>query len=189
MNQETSRTTRPRMLVWALAAIVLFMGASKGEAQSKLTYAQSIFLLKALKPSLKSLGVIASTLTDQEIKSIGKAALGQGIKVTVAKVTDVREISSLYKMLVSEHNAELVWIPDKSDEVLLGVGFEFLRENTILDRVGLVVPTRDLVAKGALCSVESANEKVVVYLNKRIAQVDGINLPSNQDPSVQYVVQ
>ncbi len=189
MEQGTNRAIGPRTLVWVLVLTLAFVGASKAQAQEKLTYAQNIFLLKALKPSLKSLGVIASTLTDQEIKAIGKAAMGQGIKVTVAKVTDVREISGLYKMLVTEHGAELVWIPDKSDEILLGVGFEFLRENAILDRVGLIVPTRDLVAKGALCSLESANQKVVIYLNRRIAQVDGINLPTSQDPSVQYVVQ
>ncbi len=189
MEHVTNRVINRRPLLWILAMTLILMCASKGEAQTKLTYAQNLFLLKTLKPSLKSIGVIASTLSDQEIKAIGKAALGQGIKVTVAKVTDVSEISSLYKMLVTEHSAELVWIPDRSDEILLGVGFEFLRENTILDRVGLIVPTHDLVAKGALCSLEPANEKVVVYLNKRIAQVDGINLPTSQNPSIQFIVQ
>jgi len=120
---------------------------------------------------------------------IGRAALGQGIKIAIAKVNDVSEISSLYKSLITEHSAELVWIPNVNDDILLGVGFDFLRENTILDRVGLCVPAKELVAKGALCSVESQNEKVVVYLNKRIAQVDGINPPTSQDPTIQYVVQ
>ena len=188
IRQALEQRIGPSLLRALLVVTLLLMTASGADAQSKLTYAQNIFLLKTLKPSLKNIGVIASTLSDQEVKAIGKAALGQGIKVTIAKVTDVSEISGLYKMLINEHNAELVWIPDRSDEILLGVGFEFLRENTILDRVGLIVPTKDLVAKGALCSLETANEKVVVYVNKRIAQVDGINPPTSQDPSVQYVL-
>jgi ABC-type uncharacterized transport system substrate-binding protein len=169
--------------------MALSIATSSAESQSTLSYGQYMYLLKSLKPALKNIGVMASTLTTEEIESLGRAATGLGIKVTVAKVTDARDIAGLYKTLVSEHRAEVIWIPDAADKLLLGVGFEYLRENTILDRVGLCVPARELVSDGALCSFKHDNQKFIVYVNRRVAQVVGINLPTNQNQDIAYVAQ
>jgi ABC-type uncharacterized transport system substrate-binding protein len=162
--------------------------ASPARSQTRVTYSQHLYLIKSLKPSIKIVGVIASTLTPEEIESLARAATGLGVKIVVATISDARNISSSYKNLIREHKVEIVWIPDGGDKLLLETGFEYLRENTILDRIGLCVPSKDLVAAGALCSFENENGKFNVYVNRRIAQVDGITPPSEQDPKIAYIV-
>jgi len=168
--------------------IAFFFILANAMSQTKVTYGQYMYLMKSLKPSLKNIGVMASALTPEEIASLGRAANGLGVKLIAAKVTDVRDISSLYRRLVDEHKVEILWIPDGEDKLLLGVGFEYLRENTILDRIGLCVPSRELVSAGALCSFERLNGKLAVYVNQQVAEVVGINLPSEKSASIAYIV-
>ncbi len=159
---------------------------SVSTAQVKTSYGQNMYLMKALVPTLQHIGVLSSTLKEDEIESIARAAKGLGIKVSVARVTDARDLAGLYKRLTKEYRAEMVWIPDAADRLLLGLGFEYLRETTVVDRIGLCVPAREFVSRGALCSVERENGKLTVYLNRRVANVDGIKRPAAE--SAEFVV-
>jgi hypothetical protein len=70
---------------------------------------------------------------------------------------------------------------------MTGIGFEYLRESALADRVGVFVPQESMLAKGALCFVTTSGGKIKVYINQRIAQVIGATIPS--DPSAdRYVV-
>jgi ABC-type uncharacterized transport system substrate-binding protein len=187
---ESKNTIVSQRTVVAVLALGLLTMSVVGvmHAQTKLTYGQTIFLMKSLKPALKSIGVMESTLSTEEIEGIVRAASGQGIKVTIAKVEEARDISGLYKELVAKHAVDMVWIPDSTDKLLLGIGFEYLMENTILDRVGLCVPDRKLVERGALCSCVHENDKFTVYVNQQIARIEGLIPPTALDPAIAYVV-
>lgn len=185
LGKEATKTIRI-----AITCVLTFCGLVMprvAQSQAKVTYGQDIFLLKSLKPSLKNIGIMESKLFSKDIESIARAAAGQGIKITVAKVIDVREISGLYKSLVLDHHVEMLWIPDAHDNLLLGIGFEFIQENAILDRIGLCVPVKDLVDRGALCSIEEESGKLIVYVNQRIALIDGLQSPTSQNPAIEFV--
>jgi hypothetical protein len=145
--------------------------------------------MKTLKPSLKRVGVITFNLTDDEAQKIARAGMALGVKTTVAHVNDNNEISGIYRKLVAEDNAEIIWILESDEKLILGVGMEFLLTSTIEDKVGLCVPTRDGVSKGALCCLQMENNKYTVYVNQRIAGVVGAAVPSQQDSKITYIVQ
>ena len=167
--------------------VAVVVGAAQG--QEKVTYGQNMYLMKSLLPSLQNVGVIASTLTQADIQSLGRAAAALGLKVSVAQVTELRDVAAMYKRLVNDYRVDMIWIPDKNDALLLGIGFEYLRENSIVDRIGLLVPARQFVSKGALCSLERDNGILTVYFNKRVASVDGIKTPAQQGDGITYVLQ
>ena len=176
-----------RLAVAVTLLLSVVVGGARG--QEKVTYGQNMYLMKSLLPSLKNIGVIASTLTQADIQSLGRAAAALGIKVSIAEVTEIRDVASMYKRLVNDYHVDIIWIPDKNDQLLLGIGFEYLRENTVVDRIGLFVPSKKFVTKGALCSLERDNGQLTVYFNQRVASVDGIKTPAQQDNSVTYVMQ
>jgi len=157
--------------------------------QAALSFGQQVYLMKTLKPSLKSIGIISFNLTDEEAGKLARAGLALGVKTTVARVNDNHEISDLYRKLVGECNAEMIWIPENDDRMIRGVGMEFLLSSAIEDKVGLCVPTRDAVSKGALCCFQMDKNKYTIYINQRIAGVVGAAVPSQQDSRITYIVQ
>ncbi|HTY38092.1 MAG TPA: hypothetical protein VMH23_13325 [Bacteroidota bacterium] len=151
------------------------------------SYGQQVAVAKALKPGLTTLGIFATNLSDKAIEQISRAAAGQGVKVVVAKPQDAGQVSAFYTKLVSEKKAELIWLPDASDNMLLGIGFEFLRAKALGDKVGLIVPQESLVASGGLCTVQLDGGKVKVIVNQKIAQMIGLSVPSDAGESITYV--
>ncbi len=161
--------------------------ASDAAAQLKPTFIQQIYIMKLLQPNLKIIGVLGSDLTEKEIQDIKRAGLGQGIQIVFGLPKDPREISSIYKNMVAEMKVQTVWIPEANDGMMMGVGFEYLRTNTLLDKIGLCIPNPDLLSSGAFCSVQIENGKVTVYVNQKIAALLGARIPTDETSSVTYV--
>lgn len=175
--------------IFLFAGFVVFGGSTSIlRAQTLASRSQQIAAMKTLKPGLKSIGVMASTLTDNDLQEITRYGLGQGVEMVFARPKDSRDISMLYKKMVEEKKVQMIWIPDPNDATMLEAGFEFLRENTLLDKIGLCVPKEQLIQSGALCGVYKDIGKVVVHVNQKIASVLGVVIP--QEPgSITYVVQ
>jgi len=133
--------------------------------------------MKALKADLTVIGVLGSSLTDKTIEQIVRAGVGQGVKIFVARPNDPRDIAQFYKKLVEEKHVQMLWLPDPTDRLMLGVGFEYLREMTILDGVGLWVPQTELVSSGALGSAMTESGKLKIILNQRIAEKLSVRVP------------
>ncbi|HTX18070.1 MAG TPA: hypothetical protein VMG34_05345 [Bacteroidota bacterium] len=173
----------------ALAAIfaISVVVATIAHAQGKPSYGQQIAVLKLLQPDLKVIGVMSSNLSDKEIQDITRAGLGQGEQIVVGIPQDPRDISQVYKKMVSEKKIQILWVPKSNDDLMMGVGFEYLRTNTLLDKVGLCIPDPSLLASGALCSVQIEGGKLTVYVNQKIASVLGAHVPTEESSSVTYV--
>ena len=169
-----------------ILCIVLF-AAADASAQTTASYGQQVAVAKSLKPGLTTLGVFGSNLSDKTIEQISRAAAGQGVKIVVAKPQDAGQVSSFYTKLVSEKKAELIWLPDASDNMLLGIGFEFLRVKALADKIGLIVPQESLVASGGLCTVLLDGGKVRVIVNQKIAQMIGLSVPADNNESITFV--
>ena len=189
MNQQTSHPLPSLRATIVVVCICVGLVSITMHSQTKPTFGQQVYLMKTLKPSLKRVGIITFNLTDDEAGKLSRAGMAQGVKTTVARATDNHEISGLYRKLVSEYNAEMIWIPESDEKLFLGVGMEFLLASAIEDKVGLCVPTRDDVSKGALCCFQMENNKLTVYVNQRIAEVVGAVVPSQQDSKIAYIVQ
>jgi ABC-type uncharacterized transport system substrate-binding protein len=169
--------------------IVLFscIGAPILPAQTVAGYSQQLFALTKLMPSAKAVGIISNTATESFIQSMSRTGHSFGVKVIIAKANNPREIPELYQTLL-KNNVRLIWLPDKDDVMLLEKGFEFLREKTLEDKVGLCVPVSRLVSEGALCCVQTDGTKLLVTVNKRVAQVVGVTAQDDANDSIKYSV-
>ena len=134
----------------ALALALVFFAVSMVFAQNTAGYAQLIYVSKMLKPDLKTVGVISATMTDKETEKATRAGMGQGVTVVIARPKGVGEISSLYKRMVSEKKIQFILLADPADELMTGLGFEYLREAALADGIGIVVVTESMLSGGAL---------------------------------------
>jgi hypothetical protein len=170
----------------AIAACVFLFSISS--FAQKATYGQQVAVMKILKSDLKTIGVIGSNVSDKMTTDLTRAAVSQGVTVVIAKAKDAREVASLYKKLVSERKIQVLWVPDAGDDVVMGLGMEYLIENTAMDRVGLCVPAKNLVAGGAMCSVQVEDGKLTAFVNKKIAAVVGASVPAEAG-GINFVMQ
>ncbi len=170
------------------AGLASLLSPELATAQAKAGYGQQLFLLKSLKPSAKTVGIIGAALTDTDVQALSRAGMGIGLTVVVARPTNARDVAVLYKKLVGDSKADMILVMAGGGDWFSGASVEFLRENAILDRVGLCVPSLDQLQGGALCSVQSENGKLVVHVNQKAANVVGAVVPSEQNSSIAYVV-
>lgn len=174
-----------RLANFSLAATLTFVALAV--SQTPAPYTQQVAVMKLIRPGLTTIGVMTSSLSEKSIENIVRAAEAQGLKIIIAKPQQPSEIAELYDKLVGGKKIELLWIPDPSDKMLLGMGFNFLREKALGDKIGILVPTEDLVSSGALCSIMKDNGKLMAYVNERIAPLVGASVPSGPPSSVTYI--
>ena len=106
---------------------------SHSSLAQKASLGQQVAVMKALKPDLKVIGIISNNISDKLTADVTRAGLSQGVTIVIAKAKDPRDVSSLYKKLVSEKKIQMLWVPDPSDDVVMGIGMDYLRENTAMD--------------------------------------------------------
>ncbi len=159
-----------------------------GFAQSPITYGQQISILKSLKSDLHVIGVMAGNISEKDISNFSRTAQQQGIQVFVAQPKDPREIPDLYKKLIREKKAQLILIPNADDALMLQIGYEYLKENAIVDKVGVCVPDVSLISQGAFCFITKENGKFTVYINERVSSYVGAAVPKEENPSINYVL-
>lgn len=171
----TNHSRLGKTKIFQIAVLIVFI--SLPLLAQKASLGQQVAVMKALKPDLKTVGVLSGNMTDKLSQDLTRAGISQSITVVIAKPKDQREVAGLYKKLVSEKKIQMLWLPDGGDEVTSGVSSDYLRENTAMDGVGLCVTEKNLVVGGALCSVQLENGKLTVYVNKKIASVVGVTIP------------
>ena len=186
MEKDGRMFLRIRILFFS-ALLFLLLDVPTMTAQTSAGYAQQIFVMTKLMPSVKSIGIISNNVTEVFTQATARAGLPFGIKVFVAKADKPRDIPELYRMLVKK-GVKMIWLPDKDDEMLLNMGFEYLRETTLEDKIGLCVPVSKMVSEGALCCIQSEGNKLTVYIDKRVAQVVGAAVPDDPTNAVKYVL-
>ncbi|HTY09825.1 MAG TPA: hypothetical protein VMF88_02025 [Bacteroidota bacterium] len=166
---------------------LILSGAHHIEAQSKPSYGQQIAVIKILQPDVKIIGVMGATLSEKDVQDITRAGLAQGMQIVVGLPQNPREISDIYKRLLNEKKIQVLWVPKGSDDMMMGIGFEYLRSTTLLDKIALYIPNPDLLPSGALCSVQMESGKLTVYVNQKIATLLGARVPAEQSESVTFV--
>lgn len=155
----------------------------------KVTYGQHIAIVKSVKANVTTVGVISSKLDDKAIEGWTRAGLALGVKVIIGIPKTIRDVPSVYKTLVKEKKVELLIIPDADDEVMTGMGFDYLRETALNDQIGIFAPKPDMVSNGAVCTVINDGGKLKALVNQKLAQMLGLTVPTETGPSITYVVQ
>ncbi len=171
-----------------IAALLTAMGIIQtiGFAQGA-SFGQQIAILKMVKPDLEVIGIMTTTISEKDISSYTRSALQQGVKIFIAQPKDARDIPVLYKKLITEKKAQLIFIPSSEDKTMLEVGYEFLKENALLDKVGICVPLSSLMSNGAFFALDKTDGKLTAYVNERVASIVGAMIPKQENPSITFV--
>jgi|SRR5208283_3610837 len=178
-----------RLLAILPTLLMILLVMSNAAAQSKPSFGQQIAVMKLLQPDLKIIGVMGTGLSEKEIQDITRAGLAQATQIIIGLPQDPRDISQIYKKMITEKKVQIIWIPNANDYMMMGIGFEYLRSNTLLDKIGLCIPDPALLSSGAFCSVQIENGKVTAYVNQKIASLLGVRIPVDAGSSVTYVSQ
>lgn len=166
------------------SALLLLSTAAVLNAQSA---GQQVAVMKMLLPGTTAIGVLSGSMTDKKVEDLTKAGTAQGVKVIVARPKEPREVGALYKKLISQEGVRLILVPDSEDPLVLGIAFDYLREQAVQDKIGICVLDEDLVAKGALCAVQLKDGKVQVSVNQKMAVLIGATIPPEGTSSVSFV--
>lgn len=171
-----------------ITTVLLGLGVvSQMAAQTQAGYSQQIFAMTKIFPSAKIIGIISNKATDSFMQSATRAGLPFGMKVIIAKAKSPSEIPNLYHTLLKD-GVKIIWLPDKNDEMLLDKGFEYLREITLEDKIGLCAPVSHMVSEGALCCIQVEENKLTVYIDRKVAQVVGVTIPDDPTGAIKYVL-
>jgi hypothetical protein len=175
---------------YAMSAFVIlgvFIGTfAESQAQSPATYAQQIYAMKMIQGNLNTVGVMGNSLTDDQMQQLTRAGHTQGVRVVIGKVDNARDISGVYRAMVGSEKVQVIWLPDPDDKMIMSSGFDFLRQNTIADRVGLYVPAADYVTNGALAAILTNGGNIEIHYNSRIAGRVGVSMPGD-DSTVTFI--
>ncbi len=171
-----------------MLAVMIVVGVGLPvRGQNQPTLGQQVAVLKALNPGISTVGVLASSVSEKRMEEITRAGMGQHVEVIFARPKDARDVASFYRQLVSEKGVKVLWLPEDDDNLVLGVGFDYLREQAISDKVSICVVDESLVSKGALCAMEVKGGKVTAVVNQKLAALLGVNVPSAQG-SIAYLL-
>jgi ABC-type uncharacterized transport system substrate-binding protein len=177
---------RIQMVIISIVLLSILL-ISMTAAQTTAGITQQAYALAKIMPTVKTIGIISSKVTESFMQSTTRAGFSNGMKVIIAKAHSPREIPELYHTLLKD-GAKMIWLPDKDDEMVLDKGFEYLRESTLEDKIGLCVPLSKMVSEGAFCSVQIEGKNLTVQVNKRVAQVIGAAITDDPSSSVKYVL-
>lgn len=171
-----------------LFTLLLLLQPQAAIAQ-KVAHGQQIAIAKVIKPGLTTIGIIGSKLDDKSIEGWTRAGLALGVKVIIGLPKNVREVPQVYKTLVKEKKVELIIIADADDDLMTGMGFDYLREVALNDQIGIFAPKTEMVNNGAVCTIVSEGGQLKAIVNQKIANVLGLSIPTDAGPSISYVVQ
>lgn len=176
---------RKNAVIFLTLSLLVF--TFNGQAQSNPPFLQQIFVMKEIHPDLKTIGVMGSAISGSERQEITRAGYSQNINIIFGLLQSIRDVPTVYRQLVSDHSVDIIWVPFHNDHVVIQDGFEYLRQNTLRDRVGLYVPLSDLVAAGALASIQNSGGGIVIYMNERVAEVVGVASAVEENDAITYV--
>ena len=186
MKSNHTPRFRPRTIIVLMIAVALAI-STIAYGQQPAAMSQQIYMMKTLKPGLKTVGVMGTKLSDKDLQEITRLGLGFGVEFVFARPVSPKDIALFYKQLLKTRNIEMLWLPDVGDEAMLRIGFQFLRENTVLDGIGLCTPLKDQVDAGALCSMQKEDGNIIVYINRKIAVALNVSIPNDPGSPILYI--
>jgi hypothetical protein len=178
--------TMKQLMVVLIVGLLLF-SVSAGIAQNTPGYPQMVYVAKMLKSDVKTVGIISATMTDKDVERGTRAGMGQNVAVVIARPKSAGEIATLYKRMVSEKKVQFILLTDPADELMTGLGFEFLREAALADGVGIIVVSEPLLAGGALACVINEGGQTRAVVNHKVATVLGISPAQGGETPLSYV--
>ncbi len=174
-----------RSLTLALAALILFAAAQPAnESTMSASFHQQLFVLKALKPGIKKVGLFvdASFAADAaQMEAVTRAAAGSQVSIHIAPVASVADVASKFRTLDGD-GIDAIWVPISQGNMAQGSARTFLVENAARKRLPLFGPDRSWVDAGAVGAFDGA-----LMLNQRTLTALSLTVPASLAASAQML--
>lgn len=176
----------PRTLL--LPALLLLVAATPFAGEPA-THNQQLFVLKSLKPDVKTVGLLVSgsfAADSESMTSVSRAAAGAGFKVILGTVESVRDVASKFRDLRAE-GIDAVWVVETGGLMNDRATRSFLIDNSARGRLPLLAPNATWVSEGACASVEKGGAGLSVSLNQKVLSALSITVPESLKGSAQML--
>ena len=174
--------------VGIIAGAIMCIIADLQAQEGALTPMQQLAVMKEIKPATKVVGVLCNVEQNEAfIKKANRAAASLGLQVIFADVKQVKDISTQFRLLASSHDMDFLWIINVDEVVMSNLGKEYLFKNSVLNRIPISVPTRELVAEGGTFYAELEEGKIKLTINQKVAQALQLMVPEQYKATVNYV--
>ncbi len=175
-------------LVGLIAGTIVCIIAEIQAQEGALTPMQQLMVMKEIKPATKVVGVLCNVEQNEAfIKRANRAASSLGLQIIFADVRQVKDISTQFRLLSSSHDMDFLWIINVDEIIMSPIGKEYLFKNSVLSRIPVSVPTRELVAEGGTFYAELEEGKIKLTVNQKIAQALQLTVPEQYKATVNYV--
>jgi hypothetical protein len=175
-----------RSTALALVAVFALVAAtpSNGPASMEASFHQQLFVLKALKPDIKKVGLFVDAAFAQDasqMDAVTRAAAGSQVKIHLATITSVADVASKFRALESD-GIDAVWVPESTGNMGQSAARTFLVENAARKRMPLFGPNRSWVDAGALGAFEGG-----LVINQRTLNALSLAVPASIAGSAQML--
>lgn len=174
-----------RSLSLALVGLFLLVAARPaGDVATAASFHQQLFVLKALKPDIKRVGLfVDDAFADDEsqMEAVRRAATGSQVTIHLASVGSVADVAAKFRALDSD-GIDAVWVPLSQGHMAQAAARTFLVENSARKRLPLFGPNRSWVDAGAVGAFDGA-----LMLNQRTLTALSLSVPESIAGSAQLL--
>ncbi len=150
---------------------------------------QQLFVLKTLKPDVKSVGLLVSARfagDEAAMNGVRRAAAGAGFKIYLGTIETVRDVAAKFRDLKGE-GVDAIWVVEGDGIMGDRATRTFLIENTTRGRMPLLAPTEAWVTEGATAAVEKGGSGLNVAVNSKVLAALSISVPESLKSSATVV--
>lgn len=172
-----------------LPALLLLLAAATPLAKEPASHNQQLFVLKTLKPSTKSVGLMVSSrmaADEATMTSVKRAAAGAGFTIFLSTIDTIRDVAPKFRDLRAE-GVQAIWVIEGNGVMADRATRSFLIENTTRQQVPLLAPSASWVSEGACASVEKVGGNLSVALNQKVLSALSITVPESLKESAQLL--
>ncbi len=179
----------PRFFRLLLLPALLLLVAATPVSREPASHNQQLFVLKTLKPTTKSVGLMVSarfSADAEAMESVRRAAAGAGFKIFLGTVETIRDVAPKFRDLRGE-GVDAIWVVERTGLMNERGTRSFLIENAARQRMPLLAPDASWVSEGACASVEKGGAGLTVSLNEKVLAALSITVPESLKSSAQFL--
>lgn len=176
----------PRSISTALLFACVALLSSQVHA-GELTAMQQVYIVKQLKPDIKSIGVLCNLEKHPELTNkLSRIAAQMSVKIYLFDTKEILSVSKNFKRM-RRKKVDAIWV--FPDEVLTQkIVADYLIRESVLAKIILMANDPAWVKKGATLCARSEEGEIRLYINEKAIGIMSLNLEEELKKAARVVM-
>lgn len=173
----------------ALALVVGLAAAAPAPPSSTTTPLQQLYVLKQVKPDIKSVGIVWNGKKNHAdvMPLIQRAGASSGVKVFVVAAERNGDVAAALRKLIRQDKVDALWVVREDGLIEREPSRSYLIGEAVKGGIPVLTPSADWVSDGASLAVFDKGGQLRVALNKPVAQALGLKVPADLAQHADFV--